>query len=1581
MGAAEMAMMQQMMAAGGGAFGGGEGGFPPLGMMPPGMMPGMPGGGKKDAGKKDKDKDKDKEDKDGKDGKEVDANEQVVAQLELTWSSFATDDLAGDSNKSKQTQDVAPSGWVRELSSRPTYSLLQDFVKTERYALTQYARRTLVSVLLRYPPSRPLKDGIFNDQSVLKHVLRTSLSLSIFPSCELIPDHYLDERRASFKRQLLRFFSQREATEKDGHATDVLLLDASQLLMRSVDDREKAAASSGGPKIKTHVAVVTANTNDRVAGKEVNVPEFHAMRLTFELDAMSARYSYQGQVKIYADAECNQLLGMANVTSMGGGQEVIVPRNTFWYQASSINYYPGMHQQITMTITMKDIEAGVEVTDAMALAGDVTTALEFTDLAMRAGKRIPKRLLLLLMQSLATVPSSEAAQKTCRMAIRLFNHWDLLDEKDLPGIVVAPPAGAEADSKVPVKSVDEQIKQWVQNLEDAHSALRTELLLNWNNGGIPGSHLQNLLELVLAGRKAVGDATDDAKDKDEPDEDREPIEKYVVDSFKNYRDGQELVSIISTNQRRLLTESTIASTVQPHSSNRELYVADVCIRQGGKWYWEITLKAQPQYIGIGWVTREYRVNSPYVNFGGDYEGQSWALCGPHTQYYHRNVDHHPASSGGQAVLPTWQQGMVIGVALDMDEREMRFYFDGKCSGVAFTGFEVNEGLFPALLLGPNCQMEINFGRDQFEHAPKIGGWKDVDESKAKEKEEKADSGKGKKKAKKGKAKGKGAKTATIPTDADKKDELVKYCGFEDTRIKGSSWLARYRHASDVTQMIYARSALPEAVVASALEREVSLAPTPMEFEVHKAEGTEGLSAGMSSTSAPENVLKDDASYFVSSKSMNCHMVFNAVGKDTDVLLQEVNVRTQQSVRGFYGMVFVSQKVPDLDSFSWCSSWRKEQYQNWVQKKKSSRQAFRSHEPVAFFDSPSSSVARVKLDPPRRGRYITIKISSSTAAARLLIERVQFACIHGAHPLASLIGTPLLDSKTQELKAELSKTAHAVTKDSQWSREMDECLVNLVQSLCSKLGVSPIALDAAMLSPGPDERMRFKLLEQAPVNTLRARFAILKYLNRLVTPLLHYVDIRLYEKEESVPKSDEKVDEKGFVWVPDALEDKRFDDKSLSYIVHQLKGLYFMSTKKSVFDALLSMGLASETRDPYGMGSRGSISARVQINRIRAARARENPAKDPDGLRSVFGQLFTQLRTKSYDTFKGRKGQQMFSVTFLGEGSVDVGGPYRECITAMCADLMSNASPLFIPCPNNKNGVGLNREKFIVNPGCRSSLYTAMYEFVGVMMGIALRTQVSLNLNLGGIIWKTLLGHKVDQDDLEAIDKLCIQALNELKKFGRDKFDTLLDERFTTQLSNGQEEELKKEGKSIRVAYETREEYITRCINARLHESDQQVRAIRKGLNAVVPAHMLSLFSPYDLELMVCGDPEINIELLRKHTVYRGVSPSSPLIKNLWKCLESFNTEERQMFLRFVWGRSRLPVAESDWNQQFTVHALRAGDDKLPIAHTCFFSLELPNYTSYEILRKKIVFAIFNCLAIDVDFNPNNSQLNAWIDTD
>lgn len=77
----------------------------------------------------------------------------------------------------------------------------------------------------------------------------------------------------------------------------------------------------------------------------------------------------------------------------------------------------------------------------------------------------------------------------------------------------------------------------------------------------------------------------------------------------------------------------------------------------------------------------------------------------------------------------------------------------------------------------------------------------------------------------------------------------------------------------------------------------------------------------------------------------------------------------------------------------------------------------------------------------------------------------------------------------------------------------------------------------------------------------------------------------------------------------------------------------------------------------------------------------------------------------------------------------------------------------------------------------------------------------------------------------------------------------------------------------------------------------------------------------------------------------------------WKVLSSFSDKQRTDFVRFAWGRSRLPRGR--WPQPFKL-AKKGGRDStrsLPVAHTCFFSVELPPYTSEEQMRSMLVATI------------------------
>lgn len=47
-----------------------------------------------------------------------------------------------------------------------------------------------------------------------------------------------------------------------------------------------------------------------------------------------------------------------------------------------------------------------------------------------------------------------------------------------------------------------------------------------------------------------------------------------------------------------------------------------------------------------------------------------------------------------------------------------------------------------------------------------------------------------------------------------------------------------------------------------------------------------------------------------------------------------------------------------------------------------------------------------------------------------------------------------------------------------------------------------------------------------------------------------------------------------------------------------------------------------------------------------------------------------------------------------------------------------------------------------------------------------------------------------------------------------------------------------------------------------------------GLNSVIPIDLLKIFSCEELELLISGLPEINIEDLRKNTVYTNYTKDS-----------------------------------------------------------------------------------------------------------
>jgi len=267
--------------------------------------------------------------------------------------------------------------------------------------------------------------------------------------------------------------------------------------------------------------------------------------------------------------------------------------------------------------------------------------------------------------------------------------------------------------------------------------------------------------------------------------------------------------------------------------------------------------------------------------------------------------------------------------------------------------------------------------------------------------------------------------------------------------------------------------------------------------------------------------------------------------------------------------------------------------------------------------------------------------------------------------------------------------------------------------------------------------------------------------------------------------------------------------------------------------------------------------------------------------------------------------------------------------------------------------------------------------LGQLMGLAIRSRELLSLDLPSIVWKSLISDKITEGDVLAIDRLSWKMIENLrdieKKVDAETFDqTFADTNFVIIGSDGKEYPLVPGGRSKRLRWDNRDEYIRSVVEYRKNEFSAACQAMRRGLATVVPYSVLSLFTWMEIERFVCGLPTMDVDLLIKMTTYQDCTPQDPHIQNFWTIIKSrFDDLERAKFLKFVWGRSRLPLKAAEFETKFKIHHLPAAkanpDAFLPVAHTCFFSLDLPAYSTLEVMRQRLLYAITHCEAIDTDF--------------
>ncbi|GAP83787.1 putative E3 ubiquitin-protein ligase HUWE1 [Rosellinia necatrix] len=339
---------------------------------------------------------------------------------------------------------------------------------------------------------------------------------------------------------------------------------------------------------------------------------------------------------------------------------------------------------------------------------------------------------------------------------------------------------------------------------------------------------------------------------------------------------------------------------------------------------------------------------------------------------------------------------------------------------------------------------------------------------------------------------------------------------------------------------------------------------------------------------------------------------------------------------------------------------------------------------------------------------------------------------------------------------------------------------------------------------------------------------------------------------------------------------------------------------------------------------------------------------------VFHDSFKSLYFKSGEEMKFSK----LNIRFHGEEGVDAGGVTREWFQVLARQMFDANYALFVPVSSDRTTFHPNKLSGI------NDEHLLFFKFIGRIIGKALYEGRLLDCYFSRAVYKRILGKPVSVKDMESFDPEYYKSLswmlnNDITDIITETFSVEDDEFGVTKVSD-----LCENGRNIPVTEENKHDYVRLVVEHKLLSSvKDQMEHFLKGFHDIIPAELISIFNEQELELLISGLPDVDIDDWKSNTEYHNYTPSSPQIQWFWRALRSFDKEEVAKLLQFVTGTSKVPLngfkelEGMNGINRFNIHRDYGNKDRLPSSHTCFNQLDLPEYETYEMLRRQLLKAI------------------------
>lgn len=329
-------------------------------------------------------------------------------------------------------------------------------------------------------------------------------------------------------------------------------------------------------------------------------------------------------------------------------------------------------------------------------------------------------------------------------------------------------------------------------------------------------------------------------------------------------------------------------------------------------------------------------------------------------------------------------------------------------------------------------------------------------------------------------------------------------------------------------------------------------------------------------------------------------------------------------------------------------------------------------------------------------------------------------------------------------------------------------------------------------------------------------------------------------------------------------------------------------------------------------------------------------------------------------------RRQLKVVFEGEQGVDEGGLAREFFRLLSASVFAADCGLFDPA------VALSARVLWFDHA--SEKESTDFWLAGVILGLVVYNNMpGLDVRFPSVVFKKIKDEPLTLEDLRHVHPDTYVSLRSLLQWAPEAslsrgdanalFEATFCLDFTVSYKAGdttQTRELCTSGKDRPVTLDNRAEFVQLYCEWLLTTSvERQFDPFRKGVRRVCDSPLFNALDSSELEMIVCGEQDLDFEQMRKNAHYDGFTEDMPYIETFWQLLLNLTVAQKKRFLSFVTGSDLAPVGGL---QELQLVIQRNGvepTERLPTAHTCFNLLLLPEYGSAEKLEHMLVTAMHN----------------------